>query len=135
MKDNVSFKSWHMDKTELGGMKSWMSKWRKKLEVGTVQFALMPSIFLGLRYNMSFSRIQKSETLLIRLQGQSRELPRASTAEPRFEAQFYACLTTESLSLILSMYTTKLWESLLSKITWTPLIFTSLAQNTCLETD
>lgn len=57
---------------------------------------------------MSCSRIQ---ALLIRPQGQFRELFRASIAEPRFESQFCACLIlfiTESLSLILSIYTTKL---------------------------
>lgn len=57
---------------------------------------------------MSCSRTQ---TLLIRPQGQYRELSRASIAEPRFESQFYTCLIlliTESLSLILSIYTTKL---------------------------
>lgn len=76
-----------------------MSKGRKEARSRNSSVCF-DAIYLGLSYNMSFSTIQKLETLLIRPQGQSRELPRASTAERIVEAQFCACLIcliTESL--------------------------------------
>ena len=76
-----------------------MSKWRKEAR-SWHSSVCFDAIYLGLSYNISFSRIQKLEALLFRPQGQSRELPRVSIAETRFEAQFYACLIcliTESL--------------------------------------